>query len=116
MVIVLVKFTLSELTSKPCGAIITIPTARLVPDTLKLVDEDAVPNVPLKAAKVPEVEIDGGDGFTVIVNVTGAPLQPVLAAIKFPLPIFPELKAMVFVTVLFVVLITEIEFASRSIT
>ena len=50
---------LFRLISNPEGAWAVIFPVRFVPDTLKLVDEDAVPAVVLTAAGAPDVEITG---------------------------------------------------------
>src|SRR6185503_14982675 len=72
------KFTLSVLNSKPAGGVTRIPEVSAVPETLKLSDAEGVPytvvspaNVPVALTAVVRV------GFTVIVNVTGKPPQPV---------------------------------------
>ena len=51
---------LSALTSKPAGAVtVKLPVIKFTPDTLKVVEDDAVPVVVLKADGVPVVEMVG---------------------------------------------------------
>lgn len=52
-VTVLLKLLLSVLTSKPVGGLTNIPAVINAPDTLKLVDGEAVPTEVLNAAGVP---------------------------------------------------------------
>ena len=65
-VTVLLNVLLSVLTSNPAGGVTKIPADRLVPDTLKLVDDEAVPLTVLRADKLPVAMIAGGEGCTVI--------------------------------------------------
>ncbi len=53
------KVLLSKLTSKPDGGVTVIPAVIFVPDTLKLSELDAVPNVLLTEDKLPEAVIAG---------------------------------------------------------
>jgi hypothetical protein len=55
----LLNVELSVLTSKPVGGVTKIPASILAPDTLKLVEDDAVPDVVLRAEGVPLVDISG---------------------------------------------------------
>jgi hypothetical protein len=52
-VTVLLKVELSVLTSKPDGGVTNTPAVKPVAETLKLVDDEAVPEVVLKATNVP---------------------------------------------------------------
>jgi hypothetical protein len=78
-VTVLVKVELLVLTSKPVGGVTRIPACIFAPDTLKLVDEDAVPLVVLKAEGVPLFDITGTaetvlDGIASVTEVAPPPL------------------------------------------
>jgi hypothetical protein len=59
MVTVLLNVELSVLTSNPVGGVTKMPASILAPDTLKLVDADAVPEVVLNAEGVPVVDTRG---------------------------------------------------------
>ena len=52
-VTVLLNVELSVLTSNPAGGVTNTPAVKAVAETLKLVDDDAVPVVVVKAANVP---------------------------------------------------------------
>ena len=55
----LLQVLLLRLMSNPDGAVAVTFATRCAPDTLKLVDEDAVPDVVLSAEGVPVVDISG---------------------------------------------------------
>jgi len=71
--------------------------------------------VVFKADNVPVDDMVGGVGFTVIVNVTGVPLQLTPGVIKFPNASGPVPTLIVAATVLVVVLITETVFENLSV-
>jgi hypothetical protein len=95
----LLKLELLVLTSKPDGGVTSIAASILAPDTLKLVEEDAVPDVVLRAEGVPVVEIVGVTTLKIVdAPDAGAKLpaksEAVPAAIempKVPAPVMPEM-------------------------
>jgi hypothetical protein len=56
-------------TSKPLGAVTVTGDVMLVPESVKLVVEEAVPKVVLSAPSVPETTMDGLEAETVLVAV-----------------------------------------------
>jgi len=65
-------------TSKPLGAVAVIFAVKLTPETVNCWTSGLADAVPAQADIVPDAVpavITGGGGFTVIVNVTGIPLQ-----------------------------------------
>lgn len=84
-VTLLLNVVLSLLTSKPAGGVTKIPAVMFAPDTVKLVDADAVPGVVLRADSAPDAAMVFALGLTVMVKVTGVLLQPVAWFIKLPI-------------------------------
>jgi hypothetical protein len=83
-----------------------MPAGKLVPDTVKLVDVEAVPKTVLSDAGAPDAVITGACGFTVMVNVTGVPLHPFPLLIELLYNIGLTPTAAVAITVFVRVLIT----------
>ena len=98
-VTVLLKVALSVLTSNPVGGVTKIPASIFAPDTLKLVEEDAVPEVVVNAEGVPVVEMVGVTTLKVADAADAgakfpAKSEAVPAAIEMPnvpAPVMPEM-------------------------
>ena len=77
------QLALFALTSKPAGAVtVKLPVIKFTPDTLKVVEDDAVPVVVLKADGAPVVEMMGvATVLEGIATFTKAAPPPVMATL-----------------------------------
>ena len=103
-------------TSKPVEVAAVIFPVKLLPLTVNCSTCGLAEAVPAQAEMLPDkgpVMMAGGvarAGFTVIVNLTGEPLQPGPAEIKFPYEIGYDPALIVAIMALVAVLITETVF------
>ena len=93
------QVVLFALTSKPAGAVtVKLPVIKFTPDTLKVVEDDAVPVVVVKADGVPVVEITGVTTVKIAEVAAGAVFVALSVAVpaaiempRVPAPVMPEI-------------------------
>jgi hypothetical protein len=71
-------------TSKPLGAVTVIGAVMLVPEMVKLLVDEGVPKVVLRAVRLPETEMTGVEAVTVPVTAIFFDVAPVLLRVMLP--------------------------------
>jgi hypothetical protein len=107
-------------TSKPAGAVAVIFPVKPIPANVNWRILGLADAVPTQAEMLPvtaPARIVGNDGFTVIVKVTGAPLQPVVPVTKLPDVLLgsPAVSGMTAITVFVAASMTETIFGKNCV-